>query len=98
MDKAKIFIDVNKKRMNRITPSQWGQVRSLAMRAESKQELINLLFEDEKGFLVHGKAEELWRKHHTVLQKAINGLDLNDNGVLQFIINISSEMAKMDRR
>ena len=90
------------KKMNNIKSSQWGQIRSLAMRSNSKDELIDLLFnEDEKnienqGFLVHGKAYDNWRPHKDFFKDTIKNLNIDDDDdyVIQFVINVSSEMAK----
>jgi len=98
LEEIKEFIKTNKTKMNKIQPSQWGQVRSLAMRANTKNEILDLLFKEKAGFLVHGKAADQWRNHTKDLHNAIKKINLPDNFIIQFVINISSEMAKINRR
>jgi len=77
--------------------SQWGTIRSLAMRSRSKQELETLLFSQPNGYLVHGVAAEKWKDRNRVgkLQHFIDGFTGESEAIaVKTIINLAAEMAK----
>lgn len=74
--------------------SQWGTIRSLAMRSRSKQDLVDFLFTQPNGYLVHGVAAEKWKDRNRSghLERYI--ADTNEAVVIKTIINLAAEMAK----
>ena len=83
--------------------SQWGTIRSIAMKSENKQNLFNALFLEEydnvknkkvgKGYLVHGVAAEKWEGNKVKdLEKFIKGLD--EKIANETVVNLAAEMAK----
>lgn len=76
--------------------SQWGSIRSIAIRCKSKEEAFNELFGSE-GYLEHGVAKDKWeergRKKH--FKDFINGFTGND--FKSALINLASEMAKISK-
>jgi len=113
LEKVNSFVEENESKMKNISSSQWGQVRSIAMKSQSTKELLNSLFakkddngnelpDERKGFLVHGKAEPKWRNKHNLLAKAIEDLSKSNNifdeHLMQFLINVASDMAKKAKK
>jgi hypothetical protein len=88
--------------MKKISPSQWGQVRNLAMQSVSFSDLELKLFDKDNkqplngGFLKRGKAEEQWRGKTDRLLNSIEDPDLPEEYKIQYVINLASEMAKRD--
>lgn len=76
--------------------SQWGTIRSIALQYQTKAEIEKQLLENNKGYLVHGKAAEKWteeRKH--IFDKFFNKENcMEDRYVRLGIVNLASEMAK----
>ncbi|MDX9978146.1 MAG: hypothetical protein RBS16_08990 [Candidatus Cloacimonadales bacterium] len=75
-----------------ITASQWGQVRNIAIQAESKEKLMALLFEEKTGFLMHGKSEKQWKKVRDKLKDNLESID--DKLITPYLVNVSSLMIK----
>lgn len=73
--------------------SQWGAIRKLAMKASTKEKLTTELFEDNKGYLVHGVAKEKWEGKKTQRLQAFLG-NLDDEIAIKTIVNLAAEMAK----
>lgn len=93
--------------------SQWGQIRSLAMREKNYDKLSQLLFgesvddkgkkseDKEKGYLTHGVAAEKWEnKRIDVVKRFFESIKENhlENRVSDAMINLAAEMAKEMRR
>lgn len=96
---------------NRTFKSQWGEIRSLAMAAESYQDLYAKLFKEHKdkklsGYLMHGVAKDDWNERGRIdkLKKFINGLLVKDepdgidltNYWKEAVVNLASQMAKTE--
>jgi len=78
--------------------SQWGTIRSIAMKAKTVKELKDKLYDNPNGYLVHGVAKDKWieRKRLEDLKGFISGFD-NENpkgNAIEAVINLSAEMAK----
>jgi len=74
--------------------SQWGTIRSIAMKAKTKHKLLDDLFKKPIGYLVHGVAAEQWndRKRAENLENFIIGMDKDIE--VKATINLAAEMAK----
>lgn len=81
--------------------SQWGSIRSIAMRTKNRNDLKRLLFDGETGYLMHGIAYEKWnergrlRKFKDFFDNIFDRRDFSDKDVCFTIINLSAEMAKL---
>lgn len=75
--------------------SQWGAIRSIAMRAVSKEDLYEILFEEKEGYLEHGVAKDKWeeRNRKKELKEFINKKELKEIAI-EAVINLAAEMAK----
>lgn len=99
MKRVNEFVRDNGRRFdNSSFASQWGTIRKIAMAYTTKQQINSALF-DENGYLVHGIAEDKWKKRQRrdTLQKFIEGFKTDDY-VQQAVINLASEMAKICSR
>ncbi len=83
--------------------SQWGNIRSIAMKNKSKQALLNELFDKERekygkavpdGCLTHGVAAEKWAEQGRKVRFESFVRELTDENAQLAIINLASEMAK----
>lgn len=84
-----------------IFASQWGSIRSIALRYPKSSDLEKELFD----YLTHGVAEEKWgeRNRRKGLRSFFNEIkkelsELNEEMIQSAIINLASEMAKKSRR
>ncbi len=79
---------------NKAFASQWGQIRNIAMKGDSKGEIYNNI----KVYLSHGVAEEKWRERRRkkVLLDFIEK-ELSDNNTQIIMVNLAAEMAKKCR-
>lgn len=79
--------------------SQWGQIRAIAMKCVSRQELEDKLFKEkdnqgkglpdhQKGYLVHGVAKDKWKDRTDALKAFVQ--DHSPKAV----VNLASEMQK----
>lgn len=73
--------------------SQWGTIRSIAMRCSSKEELEKELFVYDKtaktgGYLVHGVSEEKWRNKLKALLTFVQAY------TPEYVVNLASVMQK----
>jgi len=77
-----------------ISASQWGQIRAIAKYSANIKTMFFLLFDEKAGYLMHGQAEEKWRKgdKRGLLRNEINAVD--DNSKIEFVIKLASVMAK----
>lgn len=75
--------------------SQWGTIRSIAMKSNNCDELKNKLFEKDKGYLVHGVAKEKWAGY----LKALNDfIEENRNNAPMAVVNLASQMQHKIRK
>lgn len=89
---------------NEAFAAQWGTIRSLAVRAKSKEDLGKQLFEipdDRKGkkggYLMHGVAKDKWEGRPLKMLK--NFFDsLEEDIAIPAVINLAAEMAKKSKR
>ncbi len=80
--------------------SQWGNIRSLAERAQNAEDLMTRLFHDDteqpdqSGYLMHGVAENKWRKNgrRDVLKEFL--IKQPEDIRIRLTIKLASEMAK----
>jgi hypothetical protein len=57
--------------------------------------ILDKLFKEDEGFLVHGIACKQWNEERIEMLKAfINDKKLTDENIQQALINLASEMAK----
>jgi hypothetical protein len=57
------FIRAKGSRFDKITSSQWGQVRAAATQSATMDVLLDQLFREDTGFLKHGISKEHWQKN-----------------------------------
>ncbi len=103
--KVNDFVDENKGRFSgERFASQWGTIRSIAMQARTYEAIYKGLFEQEKGYLVHGVAAERWKKsqRRKVLEVFLEetrdeGAKYGDKLCCKALVNLASEMAKIAR-
>lgn len=83
--------------------SQWGNIRSIAMKHVSKQSLLDELFDKKRykygklvsdGYLTHGVAAEKWEEQGRKCKFEEFVKDLTDENAQIAIINLAAEMAK----
>jgi len=76
--------------------SQWGTIRSLAMRFPSKEALKTELFQKETGYLVHGVAKDKWEEKRRLekFKEFFEDKSLTDENIQLAIVNLASQMAK----
>ncbi len=92
LSKVNQFIETKGQLFDRISSSQWGQIRSLAMKADSLDELINDLFAEKTGFLMHGIRESSWKGKP---REALRDFFQTENGfTMPMAITLASEMQK----
>lgn len=78
--------------------SQWGQIRNIAMKNASKEDIKIKLFGDNEinvdGYLTHGIAEDKWNEERRInrLKMFIDSLTSEEAQIV--IVNLASEMAK----
>lgn len=78
--------------------SQWGHIRSLAMRCNTKDELFHALFADGTGYLEHGVAAEKWNENRRKIVLKAFIKTQGESVALLATINLAAEMAKKCRR
>lgn len=78
--------------------SQWGGVRSIAMKHKTKSSLIGELYNNEKSYLTHGVAADKWNENGRlkVFKEFVE--KLTDENAQIAIINLAAEMAKVCRK
>lgn len=74
--------------------SQWGTIRSIAMAHADEGELTDELFNEPRGYLVHGTAKDKWAEKGRL--SLLRDFCVNtSHGLLQrALVNLASEMAK----
>jgi hypothetical protein len=78
--------------------SQWGGVRSIAMKNNTKETLVDKLYKNEKSYLTHGVAADKWNENGRlkVFKEFVE--KLTDENAQIAIINLAAEMAKVCRK
>lgn len=80
--------------------SQWGMIRNIASLSTTYNEMYNLIFAENTGYLKHGISKEKWEGQNRV-GILNNLLEDNKNHTFsynqQLLINLASEMAKKCR-
>lgn len=74
--------------------SQWGTIRSIAMAHADEGKLMDELFKEPRGYLVHGTAKDKWVEKGRL--SLLRDFCVNtSHGLLQrALVNLASEMAK----
>lgn len=74
--------------------SQWGTIRSIAMAHADEGKLMDELFKEPRGYLVHGTAKDKWAEKGRL--SLLRDFCVNtSHGLLQrALVNLTSEMAK----
>lgn len=96
--KVNEFAEANISRYMEISASQWGQIRKYAKYSANNETLMDLLFDEQVGFLYHGQSENIWRKseRRTKLKKAVDAI--SDNYKFEFVTKLASVMAKQSKK
>lgn len=91
-----------KDRFKKVSPSQWGAIRSYASATDNIDILMSELFDEDSGYLTHGVAyERIWSKNN---KRALNELTevlataRTSSNPTVFIAKFASEMAKYVQR
>jgi hypothetical protein len=106
------FVANDSKIFSRISASQWGAIRALAVTATNKQDLHDKLFLDNKtennrqgvarvteigGFLMHGKSSKDW--NGKLCETMRTAFDQEPKETIRpFAIQVCAEMAKLKRQ
>lgn len=80
-----------------VKPSQWGQVRTLAYTAISKEDLQNKLFDENTGFCFSGSLAPLWRtkdRRGVLRDFLFSESGIAESRVPKLTEKLASEMAK----
>jgi len=81
-----------------ITKSQWGGIRTKATNESDIDELMDELFKDKTGYLVHGvAAEKIWDKNRGARRKALKEvIEKNRKLGTKFVARLASDIAKIN--
>ena len=80
--------------------NQWGTIRSIASRLNSRTEIMGELFNSEKAYLEHGVAAEKWNENSRearlkdFLESTAKQEGFSDMEFKSLVVNLASEMAK----
>ena len=74
--------------------SQWGAIRSIAMRYSKKEELVQELYGKEDAYLTHGVAKDKWAERCRLEHFKDFVETLDDRNAQMAIINLASQMQK----
>jgi len=79
--------------------SQWGTIRSIAMKSKSPADLKNKLYNSPEGYLVHGVAKDKWseRGRFELLRSFIEKFEPKEL-TSEAVVNLAAEMAKKCKR
>jgi hypothetical protein len=90
------FVDKNYNKFSKISKSQWGKIRQIALSYLDYDDMFEELFDDQNGFLKHGESQKIWENRTNILKQAIEKISqrTSKNNARQFVINLSSEMTK----
>jgi len=83
----------------KITPNQWGAIRTKATNAESVDKLLEELFAPITGYLTHGvAAERVWDKNRGARRIALRKvIDVNKELGTKFVARLAADMAKLNK-
>ena len=87
------------KSLAKVSPSQWGGIRSIASNNTNIEDVIKSLFDNDKGYLNHGIAyEKIWGKNGDSKLKLFKEL-VNYNKSLGpiFVAKLAAEFAKISK-
>lgn len=78
--------------------SQWGTIRSIAIKRKTKTAIMTELFDKTNAYLTHGVAKDKWdeRKRRDDFQVFIKRF--NEHDFQSALINLASEMAKIAKQ
>lgn len=95
------------KNLKDVSPSQWGNIRSIASRSKDTSEMKRLLYEGKDAYLKHGVAyEKCWGKNNETrlnnLKKIISAVEEKSENQAKvnlkiFVAKFASEMAKQNK-
>ncbi|MCR9290707.1 MAG: hypothetical protein NXI23_25320 [Bacteroidetes bacterium] len=96
------FFNQNQKRLSGVSKSQWGAIRGIAKSTSNTNTFVELLFNEEKGFLKRGVAAKLWEGKVDLLQSFIekrnnetqNDKDKYYENSQAMLIKLASKMQK----
>lgn len=89
----------NRRIYREISNSQWGNIRSIATRSATHDELIKLLFEKGTGYLTHGIASDNWKDDKIdKLKEKLEEVDSKKYSSCEFTILLAAEMAKQNTK
>lgn len=91
------FIKSHANKYDKVTGSQWGNIRSYADGAADKEGLFKVLFESPRddfqgGFLTHGTELKQWEDGKELLEETIKATD--DKLCLPFVLKLAARMQK----
>jgi hypothetical protein len=78
--------------------SQWGHIRSIAMKYRRKKDIEIALYEGKNSYLEHGICSAKWKEKRRLIVLKDFCSKLNDSNISAALINLSAEMAKSIRR
>ena len=108
--KVNQFVDkYSKKFLVESFASQWGTIRSIAMKWHKKEDLNRELLDKpverngkviNEAYLVHGVAKDKWEESGRLkaFKEFFNDEELNDSNIRLALINLASQMAKLYRK
>jgi len=100
------FSENNKRKFDKITSSQWGQIRSIATCSSDFDSMMDKLFKKieagsdgqvrsenrtDAGFLEHGKIKDIWKAKKDILK---NELENNKKYGTQYAVRLVAQMQK----
>jgi hypothetical protein len=80
--------------------SQWGTIRSIALKEPDARDIVSLLFINEEAYLNHGVAKDKWeergrKRAFDVFISTLKDDGFNNKEIRLTIINLATEMAKI---
>ncbi|WP_241349827.1 hypothetical protein [Belliella filtrata] len=101
------FVPDKFKSLKDVSPSQWGNIRSIASRSKDTDEMKSLLYEGKEAYLKHGVAyEKCWGKNNETrlnnLKKIIGAVEEKSSDHTKvdlkvFVAKFAAEMAKENK-
>lgn len=74
--------------------SQWGTIRSIAMAHADEGKLMDELFKEPRGYLVHGTAKDKWAEKGRLSLLKDFCVNTSHRLLQRALVNLASEMAK----
>jgi hypothetical protein len=78
--------------------SQWGTIRSIAIKRKTKAAIMKELFDKTNGYLTHGVAKDKWDERRRRDDFEVFIERFNENEFQSTLINLASEMAKIAKQ